>query len=83
MDTRRTNDRSDELKAQTRDVIESRDIFAMRDSQLSLKHVTSAFGTMAEDDLCRGMLRVVDRRTGAETTFASADELIAAGWVLD
>ncbi len=77
------NDWSDDLKAQTRDVIEGRDILASRDGQLHLKHVTSGFGTIAEDDLWRGVLRVVDRQTGAETTFASADELIAAGWVID
>lgn len=29
------------------------------------------------------VLKVVDLRTGAETAFASADELIAAGWALD
>ena len=78
-----TNDWSDDLKAQTRDVIEGRDILASRDGQLHLKHLASGFGTIAEDDLRSGVLRVVDRQTGAETSFASADELIAAGWTLD
>ena len=78
-----TNDWSDDLKAQTRDVIEGRGMFVSRDGRLHLKHVTSAFGTVAEDDLVRGVLRLVDRQTGAETTFANADALIAAGWVID
>lgn len=77
-----TNDWSDDLKAQTRDAIEG-GMFVTRDGRLYLKHVTSGFGIMTEDDLLSGVLRVVNVRTGAETTFASADELIAAGWALD
>jgi hypothetical protein len=69
--------------AQTRDMIANRDTIAARNGQLCLKHVTSIFGTIAEDDLLRGVIKVVDRRTGAEATFANADELIAAGWVID
>lgn len=78
-----TNDWSDQLKARTRDVIGSWDILDARDGRLHLKHVVSGFGVMMEDDVQRGVLKVVDRRTGAETTFASVDELIAAGWALD
>lgn len=74
---------SDDLKAQTRDVVEGRDIFGTRDGQFHLKHATSAFGAIAEDDLARGVLKVVERRTGAETTFDNAEALIAAGWVVD
>lgn len=76
-------DWSDELKGQTRDAVEGRDIFASRDGQLCLKHITSGFGTIAEEHLWSGVLTVVDRRTGAETTYATADELIAAGWAID
>lgn len=78
-----TREWSDDLKAQTRDVIEGREIFAVRDGQFHLKHVTASFGTIAENNLARGVLRLVEGRSGAETTFASADELIAAGWVID
>ena len=74
---------SDELKARTRDAVEGRTIFAPRDGQLCLKHTTSGFGTIAQEHLWGGPLKVVDRRTGAETTYASADELIAAGWAID
>ena len=83
MKTRPTNEWSADLKAQTRDVIEGRGMFVSRDGRLHLKHATSAFGTIAENDIRRGVLKVVDRQTGAETTFASADDLIAAGWVID
>ena len=74
---------SDDLRAQTREVIEGYDIFASLDGQVHLKHAASARGVIAVDDLVRGVLRVVDRRTRAETTFASVEELIAAGWVID
>ena len=74
---------SDELKEQTRDAVEGRDIFAPRDGQLCLKHITSGFGTIAEEHLPGSPLTVVDRRTGAETTYANTDELIAAGWAID
>ena len=77
------NDWSDDLKKRTRDAIEGRDIFAPRDGQLCLKHITSGFGTIAEEHLSGGALTVVDRRTGAETIYANADELIAAGWAID
>jgi len=74
---------SDELTAQTRDMIANRDAITARNRQLCLKHITSGFGTIAEDDLLHGVIKVVDRGAGAETTFTNADELIAAGWVID
>ena len=75
--------RSDDLKTRTRDVVEGRDIFGTRDGQLHFKHATYAFDTVAEDDFARGVLKRVERRTGAETTFDNADALTAAGWVID
>ena len=77
------NDWSDELKERTWDAVEGRDIFAPRDGQLCLKHITSGFGTIAQEHLWGGVLKVVDRQTGAETSYANADELIAAGWAVD
>ena len=78
-----SNDWSDDLKVQTGDAIEGRGIFAMRNGRFCLKHIVSGFGAIAADDLQRGVLRVVDMRTKQATTFASADELIAAGWAID
>lgn len=74
---------SDSFKAETRDVIRRGDILCTRDGQIHVKHAHSGFGTVAVDDLVRGVPKVVDRRTGEETTFADADELVAAGWALD
>ena len=76
-------DWSDDLKKRTRDAVKGRDIFAPRDGQLCLKHIASGFGTIAQEHLWGGALKVVDRRTGAATCYANADELIAAGWVVD
>ena len=77
------SDWSDDLKAQTRDVIDGYVIIPACDGQVCLKHITTGSGTVAVDNLVRGVLRVVNRRTGFETTFANADELLAAGWVID
>lgn len=76
-------DWSDDLKAQTRDTIQDRDAFAARDGQICLKHIDGGFGVIAGDDLRNGVLKIANRRTRDETYFASADELIAAGWALD
>ena len=78
-----SNDWSDDLKAQTQDEIEGRGAFAMRNGQPCFKHAVSGFSATAADDLQRGVLRIVDMRTKQGATFASASELIAAGWVLD
>lgn len=76
-------DWSDELKERTRDAVEGRGPFASLDGRLCLKHITSGFGTIAPEHLWGSVLRVVDRRTGTETCYANADELIAAGWAVD
>jgi len=68
---------------QTREMIAYHDTIAARNGQLCLKHITSGFGTIAEDDLLGGVIKVIDRQTGAETIFADADAMIAAGWVID
>ncbi len=78
-----SNEWSNDLKAQTADAIEGRGFFAMRNGRLCLKHIVSGFAAIAADDLQRGVFRVVDMRTKQETTLASAEELIAAGWAID
>ncbi len=78
-----SNEWSDALKAQTRDAIEGRDLFATRNGRLHLKHAGSGFGAIAASDLEQGVLGVVDMRTKQEMMFASADELTAAGWAID
>jgi len=78
-----SNDWSDDLKTQTQDAIKGRGAFAMRNGQLCFKHAVSGFDAIVADDLQCGVLRIVDIRTKQEVTFASVNELIAAGWVLD
>ena len=77
-----SNDWADDLKAQTQDAIQRCGAFAMRNGQLCFKHAVPGFGAIAADDLQRSVLRIVDMRTKQGATFASASELIAAGWVL-
>lgn len=77
------DDWSDELKERTRDAVEGRGSFTSLDGRLCLKHITSGFSTVAQEHLWGGVLKVVDRRTGAEACYANADELIAAGWAVD
>ena len=74
---------SAELKAQTREAIVEPDPFTLHNGQLCFKHIVSGFGVIAADDLQRGVLRMVDRQTKQEVTFAGVDELIAAGWAID
>ena len=75
---------SDKLKAQTRDLIDSRGPVGTPDGSLPFKHIASGFGIITEDNLVNGVFRIVDRRTKAEiATFASIGELIAAGWAVD
>lgn len=68
---------------QTRDAIDGKNLIGTRNGRLSFKHCVSGFGTIATDDLERGILRMIDTRTKQEIRFADANELIAAGWVLD
>lgn len=75
---------SDKLKIQTRDLIDSRGPVGTPDGSLPLKHIVSGFGTVTEDDLVNGVFRIVDRKTKSEIdTFATIDDLIAAGWAID
>jgi hypothetical protein len=74
---------SDDLKAWTREAIEDQYVLASRDGHLHLKHSTFGFGVIASSDLRRGVLRVIDKRTGAKVTFVDADALLADGWVTD
>ena len=63
---------SDDLKARTLEAIEDHYVLASRDGHLHLKHTTFGFGSIASGDLRRGVLRVVNKRSWAEITFANA-----------
>ena len=69
---------------ETRDIIDSRGPIGTPDGSLPLKHITSGFGIITEDNLVNGVFRIVDQKTKAEIAiFASVDDLIAAGWAID
>ncbi len=54
------------------------------DGSLGLKHIHGGFGIITMQDLAWAVFKVVDQNTKADiATFASIDELIAAGWVVD
>ncbi len=74
---------SDDLRIATRDGLASLSVLPTRDGAVALKHVGGAAALLAEDDLLFSALRLVDRRTGVVSTFADADALVDAGWVLD
>lgn len=75
---------SNELKAQTREVIDSGGPIGTPDGSLGLKHIHGGFGIITMQDLAWAVFKVVDRNTKADiATFASIDELIAAGWAVD
>ncbi len=78
-----TNEWSNALKTQTRDMIDCASVLAADDGQLHLKHLASDFGTIVAENLHRGVLKLVEWGIGAEFTLASADKPIAAGWVID
>jgi Protein of unknown function DUF262 len=53
------------------------------DGNLSFKNVDGRFGQIVLTDLVSGTMRVTDRHSGEPHVYASANELIAAGWAVD
>lgn len=74
---------SNEAKERTRDALGGFDLSLTQDGLIRLKHSEGAFGMIGVDDLVTGVLKVVDVRTKEVVTLRSAEELIAAGWVID
>lgn len=70
------------LKAATRSAIEAGGVLSP-DGRLHFKHISDGFGFIEPSDLASGVLRVVDKKTGAATVFADADTLLRAGWAVD
>lgn len=73
---------SDSLQETTRAALNGLAVLPHQDF-VALKHIDGRFGAIAISDLLRSTLRVSDRRSGQETTFANVDELIRAGWAID
>jgi hypothetical protein len=73
---------SEGLQAQTREAIEDPLILPPIE-KIHFKNIHRRCGTITFDELCQNKLRMIDSKTGEETIYANADELIQAGWALD
>lgn len=72
---------SDKLIEETRQAIY--DMPITHDDHLHFKNENRSFGKISILDLMANKLLVHDKDTGAEYHYASTDELIYAGWVID
>ena len=80
----RSSEWSEGLKATTFKMINSRGIeFISFDNKLHIKHISSGYAFIKMEDLYNGLLRVVDKTTGAEVVYPNADDLIKDGWAVD
>jgi hypothetical protein len=80
---------SEALKTETHQAIaDGRLGGGTRDGQLYMKHTKRKYGTISIDDLQDDILRLVELPLGAADKgktiiFATVDDLIDAGWVID
>lgn len=72
---------SDKLIEETRQAIY--DMPITRDDYLHFKNENRSFGKISTFDLMADKLLIKDKVTGTEYHYASTDELIEAGWVID
>jgi hypothetical protein len=72
---------SDKLAEETRQVLSDPLYFIVGD--LCMKNSHGSLGKISFENLLRRNLCIIDRSSGEEYTFISADDLIAAGLVVD
>ena len=72
---------SDRLIAETRAAFEGCVVTPL--GALHMKNLNGSYGKILFEDLIADKLLIKDKKTEAEYFYASADELIAAGWVID
>lgn len=72
---------SDRLIAETRAALEDGAVTPL--GVLHMKNLNGRYGKIQFDDLVAGRLLIRDKKSEAEYLYASADELIAAGWAID
>ncbi|QOT76584.1 hypothetical protein [Cupriavidus basilensis] len=72
---------SETLIQQTRSMLQTLPLTA--DGYVALKNSDGRFGRVSLNDLVAGEYAVEDRSTGELRRYASVDELIADGWVID
>lgn len=71
------------LEASTREGLSTLSVLPTPDGVVALKRADGSFAVLAEDDLLAGIMRLVDRTTGAVATYPDVDALLDAGWALD
>lgn len=76
-----SNKWSDRLIAETRAALENGVVTPL--GVLHMKNLNGRYGKIQFDDLVAGRLHIKDKKSEAEYLYASADELIAAGWAID
>jgi hypothetical protein len=79
----RTDNWSEAAQAATRAVLTDWSILTTPWGFVAFKHIDGAFARMADDDVMAKDYKLADRRSGVVTIFASIDDLIDAGWVVD
>lgn len=76
-----TNKWSDRLIEETRAALEDRVVTPL--GVLHMKNVNGLYGIIQFDDLVAGRLFIKDKKSEAEYLYASADDMIEAGWAID
>jgi|APSaa5957512493_1039668.scaffolds.fasta_scaffold365531_1 hypothetical protein len=74
---------SDEVKAQTRQICTQKSFEFGNPVGLCFKHVDDKYGLVSFENALADRWLVVDRETKQEIEFATIDDLISGGWVLD
>jgi hypothetical protein len=74
---------SEAAQAATRAVLTDWSILPTPWGFVAFKHIDGAFAILSDGDVMAKDYRLTDRRSGVVTVFASIDDLIDAGWVVD
>ena len=72
---------SDKLTEETRAALENGIITPQ--GVLHMKNINGRYGRILFEDLVADKLLIREKRTEAEYLYATADELISAGWAID
>jgi len=72
---------SDRLIEETRDVLDLG--FVPRDDFVHMKNINGNFGKISLQNWLDRKLIIQDKKTDAEYLYATVDELIGGGWVID
>ena len=71
------------LIEKTRAYLREIDDWALFTDELHLKNADRRFATIGMSEVGKGIMELTDRKTGEKYSYASIDEVIADGWVVD